>query len=136
MKYISGIYALNLRCSLETCGDWHTSSFSWEKLHFWESEGSFFGEYGIEPVIFVPEHEGEPLYQANHIRALLDMLYDRQFERAQGMKEDYICNDKYTKEIFEKVWTMNILPYFSEIDAFMEREYRMKWVDFKGGKAA
>ncbi len=75
MKYISGIYALNLRCSLETCGDWHTSSFSWEKLHFWESEGSFFGEYGIEPVIFVPEHEGEPLYQANHIRALLDMLY-------------------------------------------------------------
>ena len=29
MKYISGINALNLPCSLDTCGDWHTSALQW-----------------------------------------------------------------------------------------------------------
>jgi len=24
MKYITGIHALNLPCSLDTCGDWHS----------------------------------------------------------------------------------------------------------------
>lgn len=45
MKYISCIHDLNLPCSLETCGDWHTSALQWVDLHMRESDNSIFGNY-------------------------------------------------------------------------------------------
>ena len=48
MKYITGVHALNLPCSLLTCGDWHSPSLQWERLRFSESNDSVFGDYGIE----------------------------------------------------------------------------------------
>ena len=48
MEYISGIHALNLPCELETCGDWHTSALQWKRPLMRESNGSLFGDYGIE----------------------------------------------------------------------------------------
>lgn len=98
-----------------------------------ESEGSFFGDYGIECGRVIPEHEG--LYNvANTIRACLDLLYERNFPTAQGMRHDFICNDKYDGEIFELVSRMRGLPYWEDIDRFMEREYRMKWRSYKHGR--
>ena len=101
MKYISGAFALNLPCSLDTCGDWHASALDWSKLELRESDNSIFGEYGIERCNCVPEHTGE-FNVANTLRALLDLLADGNFAVAQGARDDFICNDKYTDEFLIK----------------------------------
>lgn len=105
MQYITGIHALNLPCSLETTGDWHTSALQWQKLNMAESEGSLYGDYGIEICDNVPENSGE-FYIANTLRALLDLLESGNFGIAQGARDELICNDKYTQEFFDKVWEM------------------------------
>ena len=133
MKYISGAFALNLPCSLDTCGDWHASALDWSKLELRESDNSIFGEYGIERCNCVPEHTGE-FNVANTLRALLDLLADGNFAVAQGARDDFICNDKYTDEFFNKTLELRGLGNWNEIDRFMEKEYMMEWLRFKGGK--
>ena len=130
MKYISGIYALNLPCSLETCGDWHCSAIDWTKVPLYESNDRIYGDYGIERNREVWDNEGR-FNVANHIRALLDLIADGQFAAAQGMRNDFVCNDKYTPEIFEKVALLKKQENWPGIDKFMGREYLMQWIGFK-----
>lgn len=130
MKYISGMYALNLKCSLDTCGDWHQSGMDWKALKFRETEGSLFGEYGIEPCSYVPEHDGSYM-TADTLRGLLDILEENRLTNAQGMKEDFICNGIYTQEFFEKVLMLQHLEHWNDIDRLMKREYMQEWLDFK-----
>ena len=130
MKYISGQFALNLPCSLNTCGDWHSSALNWDKLSFKESGDSLFGEYGIEECSSVPEHNGV-FKIANTIRALLDLLEEGNFAVAQGAKDDFICNDEYTTEFFNKVKLLKGNSNWGDINRFMEREYEMEWVQFR-----
>lgn len=132
MKYITGVQALNLPCKLNTTGDWHSQWIHWEPLEFAESDDSFFGDYGIELPKQVPFHS-KPYFVANHIRALLDLLYGQKFSNTQGMKNDYIGNDEYTNEIFEKVYSMHVLNIWPQIDRFMEKEYKMQWIRYKEG---
>ncbi len=129
MLYITGIYALNLPCGLETCGDWHQSALKWDNPEIKESTGSFFGDYGIEKDHNIPEHT-EKYNVANTLRAILDMLYDRKYSIAQGSNQDYICNEKYDVEFFSQVCKMRSLSYWNEIYAFMKKEYRIKWLDY------
>ena len=105
MKYISGIHALNLNCDLDTCGDWHQSALKWDHIKLYESENSLWNDYGIESNKSIPEHE-ETYHVANHIRALLDLLYDKNFALAQGMNHNFIGNEKYDIEIFKQVLLM------------------------------
>ncbi|MCL2213482.1 MAG: hypothetical protein FWB93_06595 [Oscillospiraceae bacterium] len=130
MQYITGIHALNLPCSLETCGDWHGSALKWQDISVRDTRSAFYGDYGIEPNKQIPEHSGTYAV-ANHIRALLDLLEMGKFSVAGGMNKDYICNDNYTNEIFEKVSQMKNLPHWNEIERFMGREYLSKWLDYK-----
>ena len=130
MRYITGVHALNLPCSLLTCGDWHSAALQWRNPAFRDSEASFFGDYGIEYCSLVPENEGTYAV-ANHIRALLDLLELGNFSAAQGMNQDFICNDDYMEEVFDKVARMRDLPHWREIDGFMGREYYGKWLDYK-----
>jgi hypothetical protein len=130
MWYISGIQALNLPCSLLTCGDWHQCSMDWDRLDLYNSDDSIYKDYGIEICQHVPNNPGD-FYAANHIRALLDLLVQGYFALAQGMNNDFICNDDYTDEIFQKVAVLNCLPIWPEIDSFMGREYYAKWLRFK-----
>lgn len=130
MRYITGIHALNLSCSLETCGDWHTSALRWENIYFKDTESSFFKDWGIEENRSIPEHT-EIYSVANHIRALLDLLEDSKFTVAQGMREDFICNESYTQMIFEMVHSMKKLKNWDDIDSFMKKEYRLDWVKYK-----
>ena len=129
MEYITGIHALNLTCSLETPGDWHQSAIQWQKTRMRESDGSLFGTYGIEKNSKVPEHSGT-FFVANHIRALLDLIEEGNFPTAQGMRDEFICNDKYTQEIFQKVILMKDLSHWQKISAFMGKEYMMQWINF------
>ena len=78
MKYITGIHALNLRCSLETCGDWHQSGIQWTRPTIRDSAESVFGDFGIEKNSNVPENPGTH-WVADHIRALLDLLAEQSF---------------------------------------------------------
>ena len=129
MKYITGIHALNLNCSLETCGDWHQSGIQWERPTIRESSDSIFGDYGIEENEHIPENPGRH-FTANHIRAILDLLSEGNFGYAQGMKEDFICNEKYTPEIFKKVFLLSKFPHWDKIKKFMGREYGVQWLNF------
>ena len=67
---------------------------------------------------------------ANHIRALLDMIEAGYFKEAQGMNNDYICNDKYNLEIFKKVLMLKENKNFIDINKFMLKEYGKKWAEF------
>lgn len=132
MKYITGIHALNLPCQLDTCGDWHSTAIQWEKPTINESEGSFFGEYGIERNIQVPFLDNKEYNVANHIRALLDLMLQNKLSIVQGIRDSYICNDDYTQEIFSKVIQLRKNDNWKEIDQLMSREYMMEWIKFKG----
>lgn len=130
MKYISGQHALNLSCSLLTCGDWHQSALQWENLHLKESNNSIFKDYGIETNKTVPEHT-EKYNVANHIRALLDLLEDGNLSLAQGMNKDFICNDSYTEEVFNQVSKLKNFSHWDKIDQFMGKEYFAEWLRYK-----
>lgn len=135
MRYITGIHALNLTCDLDTCGDWHTSALKWEGITYRESKGSKLGDWGIESNRTIPNHDGV-FYVANHIRALLDLLIEGNFGVAQGMREDFICNEEYTPLILEMVWSFRELPHWSEIDKFMLKEYKLTWFQYKEDKVS
>ena len=123
MKYLSGLYALNLECQLNTSGDWHTSALDWSKVKFYDSENSIFQDYGIELNRTLPEHNGK-YNVANHIRAVLDLVVGKQFDILGDFKNDFICNDNYTNVIFEKVGLL--LPN-NEISDFMHKIYGKEW---------
>ena len=130
MRYVSGIHALNLNCSLETTGDWHQSALRWKDVTFRDTENSVFGDYGIEYDKEIPEHEGK-FAIANHLRALLDLLEEGKFTVVEGMKDDYICTDKYDREFFQKVVLLKNSVLWHKIDAIMANEFMMKWKKFK-----
>jgi hypothetical protein len=130
MLYLTGIHALNVSCELITCGDWHEPSINWNNIVLLESEGSLYGDYGIEKNKKIPENEG--LYNvANHIRALLDLLYAGRYSTAQGMKDDFICNDSYSPEVFQKVIMQRNRETWPQTDRFMGKEYSREWLEFK-----
>ncbi len=130
MKYISLIHALNIPCNLNTCGDWHCSSLQWKSVPLLDSKDSIFDDYGIEKNKIIPEHK-EKYNVANHIRAILDLLYIGNFTVAQGMNKDFLVTKEYNKEIFEKVLLMTNLPHWNKIDEFMTKEYLKEWVNYK-----
>ena len=134
MLYISGIHALNIDCNLLTTGDWHRRAIHWDVLlqRLRESENSIFGNYGIERNKTLSFIDEQPVYNvANHIRACLDLIEEGNFSVAQGMNNDFICNDEYDEEIFNKVMLLKNKKNWHDIDHFMEKEYKMKWLRFK-----
>lgn len=132
MLYVTGEQALNCPCDLETGGDWHRGCMNWQRLDLMDTETAFYGGYGVSKRTDVPEHEGENIYVADTLRALLDMLFRGQYGLAQGAKEDFICNDSYTDEFFSKVFELRGQENWQDIDKFMEREWRLEWVRWKG----
>jgi len=131
MIYLTGIHALNINCELETCGDWHQSSLRWENLTIRNADDSVFGDWGIERDKKIPNHT-ELFNVANHIRALLDLISEGMFSVAQGMRDDFICNDIYTELIYEKVSMLSGTSNWQQIDLFMEREYKLQWISYRG----
>lgn len=117
LQYISGSFALNLPCSLEKC--------DLEKVKYYESYGSLFGNYGIHTLPDTPESLGV-LTVANTIRALLDLFADSNFHPAKG----HILEGEHRDELFDKVYEMRNLPNWCEIVKFLDEEYGLPWMDF------
>ncbi len=78
----------------------------------------------------IPEHK-EKYNVANHLRAILYLLYIGNFTVAQGMNKDFLVTKEYNKEIFRKVLLMTNLPHWIQIDEFMTKEYLKEWVNYK-----
>ena len=126
MKYITGLHALHVPCSLETCGDTHHLP-DWKHPTVMNTATAFFGDWGLE-WREIPGHGGKRIPVANHIRACLDMLEMRDYISLQGMNAVYLDAPCYNEFIFHQVLRMQTFPYWKEIDAFMESEYFMDWV--------
>ena len=126
MKYITGLHALSIPCSLETCGDFHHLP-DWKHPTVMNTSTAFFKDWGLE-WHEIPGHRGKRIPVANHIRACLDMLEMRDYINLQGMNAVYFDAPYYNEYIFNHVLRMQTLPYWKEIDAFMESEYFMSWV--------
>ena len=102
---------------------------NWDKLRTAESDDSPFGEWGLYTSTEVPGHE--EMLTATHLRACLDLLAEGNFGTAQGMRNDFIADDRFTPTVFSKISELRNSPSWSEIDAFMGREYRCQWLDYK-----
>ena len=103
MRYVTGMHALNLGDRTSTPGDWHFSAMDWQLPMTLESGRSPFGDYGITPQD-VPGHGVMPV--ASHIRACLDLIEQGLYGSAQGMRDDFIANPAYDREIMDQVWKL------------------------------
>ena len=104
----------------------------WGLARLWNSMEKFdsvFGDYGIEDNSSVPGHPGNHK-AANHIRALLDLVADGAFGYAQGMKNELICNESYTPEVFSKLLLLKNSPRWLKIKEFIGKEYGVPWLHF------
>ena len=129
MLYISGIHALNIEDSLETCGDWHTSALQWERIDLLDSDKTIFKDWGIETDKSIPEHD--ELYNvANTLRAILDLMVKGSTRYLKGFRDDFICTDRYNQEFFEKVVVLRDLPHWNDINNLMKREFMFEWDNF------
>ena len=129
MLYISGIHALNIEDSLETCGDWHTSALQWKNIKLLDSDKTLFKDWGIEIDKSIPEHED--LYNvANTLRAILDLMVQGSTGYLKGFRDDFICTDRYNQEFFERVWLLRDLPHWNDINNLMKREFMFEWDNF------
>jgi hypothetical protein len=138
MKYISGVIALNLPCSLDTTGDWHRSSLPWDKVDIKDTENSSLGAWGIEKDVFVRELDGK-YNVANTLRACVDFLDTDKYLSAEGMRRDYLGNDKYNQELFNAVYSLKphkTAEQWSNISKVMEKDYMLKWLNYLKAKEA
>lgn len=134
MKYITGIHALNIPNSLDTCGDWHASALQWKNIQTLESTGSVWESWGIESSKTIPEHGTELFYVADDLRAILDIMgVYKDIKYLRGFRNDFLCTDKYNKEFFEKVIMLRTADNWEDIDKLMSTEFMWEWVNFKKG---
>lgn len=129
MLYLTGIHALNIEDSLETCGDWHTSALDWGSIKLQDSNKSIFKDWGIEEGKVIPEHK--ELYNvANTLRAVLDLMIVGMTDYLKGFRNDFFCTDIYNKEFFSKVIQLKSLDNWKDIDNLMKREFMFEWDNY------
>lgn len=132
MKYVTGIYALNIEDSTECCGDWHTSGIRWENMKLYESDDSIFKDYDIELNKSVLTYD-DLFNVANTLRAILDLMErNERLGWLKGFRNDFICTDIYNQEFFENVKKLKGVDHWSEIDLLMKREFMWVWDKFRG----
>ena len=126
MKYISNEYALNIPCSLKTSGDWHYNSYPVEKAKLFDSNESYFGDFGIEEHVI----NNKTYFVANHLRAILDLMFCKKFDFLKGFKDDFIVVDDYNSMFFDKVYELRNLDMWDEVNFLMKEEFMIEWLDY------
>lgn len=116
-------------------------SLDWSQPIILESDKSVWGDWRIEPLEkdFLPPALKKNLesvaFQADHVRALADMIAYGFYTRASGMSEEYLDGDAYDVDLFEHIFLLQSQSNWTDIDTFMTKEYRLTWMNFKNGKA-
>lgn len=118
VKYRTGWSALQVP-NKHGNADWHSNMAN---LKWRESDGSYFGDYGIEYLDGM--YEG---YNANHIRAILDLLEEGQVLGLQGVQDIIELDDDEQLELCKLVYER----YGMVLDFFMFREFRWAWVTYR-----
>ena len=128
MRYLTGIYALNVDDPAGTPGDWHAAALDWSNPPMSESGQSPFGDWGIrlQQVASLGE-----IPVASHVRACLDLVASGAYGVAQGMREYFLADDSLAGTVFEKAALLRGGADWPGIDRFMGREYACRWLDYK-----
>lgn len=133
MKYVSGLFALNLPCSLNTTGDWHRTSLPWDKVEIKDSDKSPLKDFGIEKNIYIDELNAN-YNVANHIRACVDILDEGRYTLVSGMRYDFFDNNEdIIPDLFNCVFSLKSQKTQKEwesISQIMEKDYMLKWIVF------
>lgn len=134
MRYITGMLALNMPCSLTgpngpCTGDWHSASYKEDDRFFMETDNHPFGTWRVEKT-----NDGR--YVADTIRACADLILAFQFGYAQGMRDDYIVTDRFDGELFSRILSLKDTPGYHAIDEFMEKEYKLEWINYCKNRVA
>lgn len=134
LLYISGIHALNIENSLETCGDWHCSALDWKRIELLDSEKSVFKDWGIEKGKEIPEHTG--LFNvADDLRAVLDMMvHEENLRFLKFFRDDFFGTDLYNQEFFEHVLLLKNAGHWDGINRLMQHEFMHDWYSFLCGQ--
>lgn len=135
MYYLSGPLAFTVPCELDTPGEWRVSRKMWSDENvnksIRNSEDSPFKDYGINQNVYI-QYRPIGLYNvANHVRAYLDMLYEKRFDEMKDLFMEYIDNGLYRRDIFEQVfYRCKHLAEYKEINKFMSEEFGNAWISF------
>lgn len=134
MQYISGMICFGIQCECDSVGCWNMPKSMFlddANIIKRESDGSLFGSYGIEKNKFIPYREYTVWNIADHVRAYMDMLADRDYEKLKGVFANYISSAKCRKDIF--TLTLSRLgkePDFMLTHQFMVDEFGADWLSF------
>ena len=71
---------------------------------------------------------------ANHLRAVLDLLYEGKFKDLAGLKREIIANDQLTPELFDKVVELHTQNVWNKVSWFIGCEYGLQWLEFLKSK--
>lgn len=128
MKYVTGLWAVNLP-EPDTTSDWHGAAYDWDNPPLHDSTQSIFGDWGIETRTYTigGKHRQWPV--ASHVRACLDMLEQGHVGDAQGMREHYIGNEKYTPTLLAKAQALRSTKHWEAANRLLGEEYGLLWID-------
>lgn len=134
MKYITGYLAMGVECERPTPGKWNITKQEYlddEMFKLRESDESPFKDYGIEKDKLVPYRMFCTYNVADHVRAYVDMLFDGEFEKLEGLFAECVNNAKAREDIFMLVYgKLRHLACFREVNEFMEKEFGNAWYSY------
>ena len=126
MKYVSGYYAMPLYVNDKSdmsSGIWNPEDGLYDNIKekLYDTEGNPMGEYGIFPDEEVPGYT-ESFYVANHIRAYLDMIYYKEFDKLKDLYWEAINDMNMLHIIFEKIFAYKLYEDV-EVIKFLSDEF-------------
>ena len=137
VQYLSMMFAFNVapKSLTKTTGDWHQFSYfsDLNGLKFVAIGDNPLGAWGIDNEVKIPtygDNKTRSYKVANHIRALLDLIYFGHFSKAREALVDFIGTDEYDRTIFRKVSLLKASSW-EEIDDLMDDHFTTKWRKYK-----
>lgn len=134
MKYLTGLVAFGVPCELNSIGKWNVTKDEFtnpDKFTIAESDDSPFKDYGIEKDKIVRYHPDELYNVANHVRAYLDLLADRNFNVLKDLFYECIKDTKCRELIFKAAYgKLRYLACFHDVNNFMIDEFGNAWVSY------
>lgn len=128
MRYLTGLWAVNLP-ETDTACDWHGAAYDWDNPPMADSSRSVFGDWGIENRTYTLGGKPRQWPVATHVRACLDMLEQGHVGDAQGMREYFIGNEKYTPLLLKKALLLQGTQHWDAASRLLGDEYGTLWLN-------
>lgn len=135
MQFITGLHALQCPCTLNTPGDTRHASVDWTYPALADTETAFFGDYGVETDKEVARLSGTRNV-ANHLRAVLDLLYEGKFKDLAGLFHSVLFREAEVNRMVkielraflaklhpEELWFLKEIDHYPS-DQVLEEDYK------------